>query len=93
MLKIGRYERSLINEPDLLNQLKRKALQYILVQGMSSMTSEQIRKYKPRDTSDFVPFGDCIIENDQRSGPHEQFYKASQGSCHILTPGRSPFCW
>ena len=50
MLKIGRHEKSLISEPDLLNQLKRKVLQYILVQGMSSMASEQVRKYKPRDT-------------------------------------------
>jgi len=65
----------------------------ILVQRMFSAASGRLKKYKPLDTRDFVPFEDyeeLSVENIKEAC--EKFYNAPPGSCDILASDRGPSC-
>ena len=63
----------------------------ILVQRMSSPASGRLKKYKPLDRRDFVPFEDheeLSMENIKEAC--EKFYNAPTGSRDILASYRGP---
>ena len=65
----------------------------IMVQRMSATASDRLKKFRPLDTRDYVPFSEYTelpVANFKKAC--ERFYKMPENCCDILASDRVPSC-